>query len=155
MDVGERRFADDDDGDDDDDDHSYVQNTTERGGLSISALLLANSALPDANVMLLTTQVASAGAAAVKSCSVCDALVDRAVLNRQCSLVLAVSHEQRSGPQNASAPICLSVMRKVKEASLESRTPTAGPTTLSHNTSSLLGEEDDMRKTGGGGPLGL
>ena len=120
----------------------------------MSALLLASSALPDANVMLLTTQVESA-AAAVKSFSVGDALDERAVLNRQCSLVLAASHEQRSGPQNASAPICLLVMRKVKEASLESRMPTAGPTTLSHNTSSLLGEEDDMRKTGGGGPLGL
>ena len=72
----------------------------------MSALLLATLAEPCVKVMLLTTHVASPPEMAGRG-GESEKFDASAVLKRQWRRVLATSQAQRSGPQNARAPMSL------------------------------------------------
>ena len=112
----------------------------------MTALLLVTLAALSEKLMLLTTHVESLAEMGGKG-SARAPFDARAVLNRQCSRVLATSQLQRSGPQNESAPMSLggmlrvlslvfcgrqmkrhrSEMKKVNDPLVMSRRPTEGP----------------------------
>jgi hypothetical protein len=78
----------------------------------MTALLLVTLAAVSEKVMLLTTHVESLAEMGGKG-RARALLAASAVLNRQCSRVLATSQLQRSGPQNESAPMSLGGMLQV------------------------------------------